>query len=45
MRATGQNIKRLLKHQNNPTRPPAQENRAALAVPKPFLDIRRILMS
>jgi transposase len=43
MRAAGQNIKRLLKHQNRSTRPPAQENWAALAVPKPFLDIRHVL--
>jgi hypothetical protein len=43
MRAAGQNIKRLLKHQNHPTRPPAQENRAALAVPKPFFHIRHAL--
>jgi transposase len=45
VRAAGQNIKRLLKHQNRPPCPPAQENRAALAVPKPFVDIHRILVS
>jgi transposase len=44
LRAAGQNIKRLLKHQNNPTRPPAQENRAALMVPKPLLDICHSLL-
>jgi transposase len=43
IRASGQNIKRLLKHKNQPTRPPAQENRAALAVPKPFFAIYHAL--
>jgi len=43
IRASGQNIKRLLKHQNKPTRPPAQENRAVLALPKPFFAIFHVL--
>jgi transposase len=47
LRAAGQNIKRLLKcagkHQSSC--PPAQENRAALAVPKPSLDICHALTS
>ena len=47
IRAAGQNIKRLLKYGNHHgyTLPPAQENRAALAVPKSFLNLRPILMS
>jgi transposase len=39
IRASGQNIKRLLKRQNKPIHPPAQENRAVLALPKPFFAI------
>ena len=46
IQAAGLNIKRLLKYagKHQFTCPPAQENQAALAVPRPLLDIRHPLL-